>query len=76
MDVFTMVVIIVVVTTVAGVFNNYLKKYKDKADNGLADTALGEELDELRQRIEVLESIVTDQKYQLHRELTELEKSA
>ena len=75
MDVFTMVVFIVVVTTVAGVFNNYLKKYKDK-DKEQADTALGEELDELRQRIEVLESIVTDQKYQLHRELTELEKSA
>ncbi|MCR9258490.1 MAG: hypothetical protein NXH95_02115 [Pseudomonadaceae bacterium] len=75
MDVFTMVVIIVVVTTVAGVFNNYLKN-KDKAESKLADTALGEELDELRQRIEVLESIVTDQKYQLHRDLTELEKSA
>ena len=75
MDVFTMVVVIVVVTTVAGVFNNYLKN-KDKAESNLADTALSEELDELRQRIEVLESIVTDQKYQLHRDLTELEKSA
>jgi len=75
MDVFTMVVVIVVVTTVAGVFNNYLKN-KDKAESKLADTALSEELDELRQRIEVLESIVTDQKYQLHRDLTELEKSA
>ncbi len=75
MDVFTMVVVIVVVTTVAGVFNNYLKN-KDKAENKRADAALSEELDELRQRIEVLESIVTDQKYQLHRDLTELEKSA
>ena len=75
MDVFTMVVVIVVVTTVAGVFNNYLKN-KDKAENKLVDAALSEELDELRQRIEVLESIVTDQKYQLHRDLTELERSA
>ena len=75
MDVFTMVVVIVVVTTVAGVFNNYLKN-KATAERNLADTALGEELDVLRQRIEVLESIVTDQKYQVHRDLTELEKSA
>ncbi|XOV82032.1 MAG: hypothetical protein ACFHXK_14325 [bacterium] len=75
MDVFTMVVFIVAVTTVAGVFNNYLKS-KNKARNQQADSALSEEVDMLRQRVEVLESIVTDQKYQLHRELTELEKSA
>jgi hypothetical protein len=75
MDVFTMVAIIVVFSTVAGVYNNHLKSKTKQVAQGASDR-VAEELDALRQRIEVLESIVTDQKYQLHRELSELEKRA
>lgn len=75
MDVFTMVAVIVVVTTLAGVYSNHLKSKNKEAAKGASDSVAAE-LDTLRQRIEVLETIVTDQKYQLHRELSELEKTA
>ena len=74
MDVFTMVVIIVVVTTIAGVYEKQ-QKNKYKAANANQDDLLAE-IDELRERVEVLEKIVTDEKYQLHREIDALEKSA
>ncbi len=75
MDVFTMVVIIVVVSCTAGVFNNFIqaKKKQQAAD---VDESLTTELDELRERVEVLEKIVTDEKYHLVRELNELERRA
>jgi hypothetical protein len=75
MDVFTMVAVIVVVCTVAGVYNNHLKSKNEQVGQG-ASESVAQELDALRQRVEVLESIVTDEKYQLHRELSELEKRA
>jgi hypothetical protein len=75
MDVFTMVAVIVVVSCTAGVLNNYIQA-KKKQRNDEADSSLAEELDELRERIEVLEKIVTDEKYHLHRELNELERQA
>lgn len=75
MDVFTMVVIIVAVGCLAGVANNYLKNQRDR-DGAAADDGHLAELDELRERIEVLEKIVTDQKYTLNREINELERDA
>ncbi len=74
MDVFTMVVIIVTISCVAGMYNNYLKSQKHNANNN-ADELLAE-LDALRERVEVLEKIVTDDKYLLHKEISELERSA
>ncbi len=75
MDVYTMVVIIVVVSCGAGAFNNYIKAQKHRSDNELSDDAQAE-LDALRSRVEVLEKIVTEEKYQLNRELNELERRA
>ncbi|MEQ8691029.1 MAG: hypothetical protein RIC89_09385 [Pseudomonadales bacterium] len=74
MDVFTMVVVIVVVSVSAGVLNNYMK-VKGRQDAAEQDSATLEELDELRQRVEVLEKIVTDKQYQLRSELAELERN-
>ena len=75
MDVFSMVAIIVVVSCVAGAYNNHLKTKRQTHKAGLSDDSLAE-LDELRERVEVLEKIVTDDRYQLSRELNELERRA
>ena len=74
MDVFTMVVIIVAVSCGAGVLNNYIKSKNEESSIEDQDHLLAE-LDELRQRVETLEKIVTDEKYQLRRELDNLETS-
>ena len=74
MDVFTMVVIIVTVSCLAGVANNYFKS-KERSDEEAPDELLAE-LDELRGRIEVLEKIVTDERYHLTKELDKLERQA
>ena len=71
-NVFVMVAVIVIVTTIGGAYNNYLKTQRKNAEVGDRE-GLEAELDELRERIEVLEKIVTDQKYQLSREIDGLE---
>jgi len=75
MDVFTMVTVIVVVSCGAGAFNNYVKAQKRRSENEDTDGVI-EELEALRDRIEVLEKIVTAEKYQLNRELEDLERQA
>ncbi len=71
MDVFTMVVIIVVVSVGAGVINNYLKtQQKNRQSDGHAE--LEQQVADLQARVEVLEKIVTDDKYQLNKELNAL----
>jgi hypothetical protein len=75
MDVYTMVVIIVVVSCGAGAFNNYIKAQKNRSSSDVTED-VSNELDALRARIEVLEKIVTEDKYQLNRELSELERRA
>lgn len=75
MDVFTMIVIIVAISCGAGVYNNYLKTRKQEAGNAPSEDLVAQ-LDALQERVEVLEKIVTDEKYQLHRELNDLERRA
>lgn len=74
-NVFAMVVVIVIVTTIGGSYNNYLKTKRKSAEVGDRE-GLEAELDELRERIEILEKIVTDQKYQLSREIDNLETAS
>ena len=71
MDVFTMVAIIVVVSCTAGVANNYFKSRTKVA--GKLDPAMQRDLDDLRKRVEVLEQIVTDEKYDLAKEINRLD---
>lgn len=75
MDVFTFVIIIVVIGCGTGVLSEYFK-HKRKAAEFKGDDGVYEELDRLRERIEVLEAIVTDEKYNLKKELDRLERSA
>jgi hypothetical protein len=75
MDVLTMVVAIVAISCCAGVINNYLKTRR-MAYRRVVDDDLQAELDSLRQRIAVLEEIVTDNRYHLNQELNRLERQA
>ncbi|MEZ5997267.1 MAG: hypothetical protein R3B98_01055 [Hyphomonas sp.] len=75
MDVFTMVVVIVVVSVGAGVFNNYLK-LKQNREHDLASTAemerMSAEVSRLKERVRVLEKIVTDGEKHLREEISRL----
>lgn len=73
MDVFTMVVVIVVVSCGAGVINNYLKIRRAEQRGG-AGADVKAEIEALKQRIAALEAIVTDERYHLQRELDRLER--
>jgi hypothetical protein len=77
MDVFTFVIIVVIIACGSGVVNNYLKNQRERTlMSGEEDEAVYQELAVLRERIEVLEKIVTDEKYQLERDLNRLERQA
>jgi hypothetical protein len=76
MDVFIFVIIVVFIGCASGVANTYMKNQRElRLQEGPGDTAVAE-LAELRRRIETLEKIVTDEKYQLSRELTALEQQS
>ena len=75
MDVFTFIVIVVIIGCGTGVLTEYLKS-KREAGNSEADESVLREIDDLRDRIEVLERILTDEREQLKRELDHLERSA
>ena len=74
-SVFVMVVLIVLISCAAGVLNNYLKTQRLAAKAAPGEEVLAE-LDALRERVEVLEKIVTDEKYALNQELNRLENQA
>lgn len=70
MDIWTMVVLIVLVASSASVAGQYLKtRERERTELGSADRR---ELDDLKTRVEVLERIVTDQKRDLSQEINQL----
>ena len=71
MDVFTMVVIIVFIGCATGVATDYFKSRAKMA--GKADPALQKEVEDLRKRVQVLEQIITDDKYDLAKEIDRLD---
>lgn len=75
MDVFTFVIIVVLIGCGSGVINNYMRNQRNK-NKLTVDEDAQQELAELRERIEILEKIVTDEKYQLQRDLDRLERQA
>ncbi|HEY5646755.1 MAG TPA: hypothetical protein VIS76_12470 [Pseudomonadales bacterium] len=75
MDIFTFVIVIVIIGCGTGVLSEYFK-HKRKTAAIEPDEGVYEELDRLRERVEVLEAIVTDEKYSLKKEIDRLERSA
>jgi len=74
MDVFTMVVVIVVITMTAGVINHYIKARTKMTDPGeLEDIHKRlERMEKLEERVRTLEKIVTDKKTKLADEIDRL----
>jgi uncharacterized membrane protein len=72
MTVFTMVTWIVVVGCLTGVISDYLKTRRVEAKQRNAGGS--EQLEALTERVRVLERIVTDERYDLRREIKELER--
>lgn len=73
-DQFLMVVFIVLIACSTGVANNYLKNKRLENKSREGDLGTSDELNALRERVEVLEKIITDEKYHLSRELDRLER--
>jgi hypothetical protein len=75
MDVFTFVIIVVIIGCGTGVWSEHLKTKRKLGEAG-SDGDLRAEIDSLRGRVEVLETIVTDEKYNLVKEIDRLERHA
>ena len=75
MDVFTFVIIIVIIGCGTGVLTEYFKT-KRESEEFTGDEEVYSELESLRARVEVLEAIVTDEKYSLKKEIDQLERRA
>lgn len=70
MNVFELIIVIVVFVTISGMFGQWLK-YRNKAP--APDDRRVEQLEE---RVRVLEQIVTDSGYDLRRQFRDLEREA
>ncbi len=75
MDPFQMVVIIVIVSVGAGVFNNYIKMKearKHDVENDAEYSRMAADVARLKERVRVLEKIVTDGDHRLREEISRL----
>ncbi len=71
MDVFAFVILITIIG--GGIHLTKLWIYRRAKGNGARAESLEREVNELRERVEALERIVTDDKYALDREIEKLE---
>ena len=76
MDVFTFIIIVVIIGCGTGVLTEYFKTKREASEFGGDDEELISEIESLRSRIVVLEAIVTDEKYHLQKEIDRLERRA
>ncbi|MCZ6644455.1 MAG: hypothetical protein O7G86_08860 [Gammaproteobacteria bacterium] len=76
MEVFTMVVLIVFIACGTGVINEHFKTRRKELEHSSPNDDVYDEVEMLRERIEVLEKIVTDERYHLEREIDQLERRA
>ncbi len=76
MEVFTMVVLIVLIACGTGVLNQHFKTRRKELEHSSPNDDVYDEVEMLRERIEVLEKIVTDERYHLEREIDQLERRA
>ena len=78
MDLWTMIVLVTAIGVGAGMFSDYMKTKRATArsqpDGETMD--LQAEVEALRERVAVLEKIVTDERFNLAREIDSLEKAS
>lgn len=75
MDPFSMVVAIVAISVAAGVVNTWIKsRHRSRPDDGLREELAGarQDIAKLKERVRVLEEIVTDKDRQLSDEIRRL----
>lgn len=73
MNTFEMVVLIVLISVVAGVVNNYIKNRGSMASQGSDEVgARLAQLDSLEERVRTLEKIVTDRNFELREKFRDL----
>lgn len=72
MGITEMVVVIVIASCLAGVANRYLKTKHAQSVQYSPDEETSDRLSELENRIQVLEKIITDNKYNLEQEIDQL----
>ncbi len=75
MNAFEMVIVIVFVGCVTGVINDYIKQ-KSSGRSADMDDLLDrlDAVDELEERVRVLETVITGQNYELRKQFQDLEK--
>ena len=71
--VFMMVVLIVLISCSTGVAAKYIR-LRQRQLSVRYDDGVREELEEVKERVEVLEKIVTDKKFRLSDEIADLER--
>ncbi|MDJ0758652.1 MAG: hypothetical protein QNJ19_04595 [Woeseiaceae bacterium] len=72
MNVFHMVIWIVAIVSVASVLEKYLKqRAREKNNNDVSDDTL-QRMEAMEERIQVLERIVTENKFDLRKEINDL----
>ncbi len=72
MDVFTFIVIVTAIGCSVPLLKTWIEGRKDSASSASNVDELRAEITRLRERVEVLEEIATDQKHQLRREIAAL----
>lgn len=75
MDLWTFILLVTMVGCAVPMWDSYLKHQKAKLDAGRGDEDLARELESLKERIAVLEEIVTDGRFQLEREIKALDET-
>ncbi len=76
MELWTMIVLIVLIGCGTGVLNEHFKTRRKELEHSSPDDDVYDEVEMLRERIEVLEKIVTDERYHLEKEISQLERRA
>lgn len=74
-DPFTMIVLVVLITVGAGVINNYLKMRTERTERGANDGDIDRmqtQIDQLTERVRVLEKLATDDEQGLRDEFKRL----
>ena len=73
MNMTAIAIVAIICWAIVELTNGPKSKKKDKQDNQTSNRAL-EEISALKERVETLEKIVTDEKYDLNRQFNDLKK--
>lgn len=76
MNLWEFIAIVSIVAIVAGVFQTWIKENKGKAASAEENLNQQQQIDNLEERVKILEAIVTDSKYDLNQKIDQLKESA